>query len=124
MTIRPNICKWCNSTYHFSFQCPKNPKAQKPSKQRKSIKKIGKVTKKWLEVRKAFLDKQTEFRCFYCGLPLERNKVEVDHYKPRGSHPELRYELSNLVACCWSCNGKKGSTDGDIFVKEERWKPN
>lgn len=37
-------------------------------------------------------------------------ETTLDHVLPRGSHPELRYELSNLKPCCWDCNYKKGSS--------------
>ena len=42
-------------------------------------------------------------RCRYCGAPAD----QVDHIKPRArggtNHP------SNLVACCWLCNRRKGN---------------
>lgn len=116
MNIKQKPCKHCGVVYHFSFQCPTRAK---PLKQRKPIKKIGKVTKKWLEVRKEWLrlHPQEHFQCTYCPKIVPRNEITLDHYKNRSAHPELRFDLNNLVPACAPCNYEKGSIDGDVFIK-------
>jgi hypothetical protein len=54
-------------------------------------------------------------KCFYCGESFEQSMdyraisktMTIDHKTPvtKGGG----FELSNLVACCFSCNGKKRS---------------
>ncbi|RLC35902.1 hypothetical protein DRH27_06090 [Candidatus Falkowbacteria bacterium] len=40
-------------------------------------------------------------RCALCG---STKRLDVDHIKKRGSHPELRMELSNVRFLCRSCH--------------------
>jgi len=45
--------------------------------------------------------------CQYCGTPLRRNTMTLDHVVPKLSGG--RHHWGNIVACCHECNTKKGS---------------
>ena len=47
--------------------------------------------------------------CFHEGTP--GNPIQVDHVKPRSTHPELALTLSNLQVLCRDCNQGKSNTD-------------
>lgn len=55
----------------------------------------------------------------YVGIdvPLEKRNVQVEHFMSKARHPELRFEMSNLVASCRTHNRMKGSLDGPEFLK-------
>lgn len=80
--------------------------------------------KRWL-----FHNKPTDgyWYCTYCSKPLTTDKdmlamgverLTLDHYHTRSRHPELRYDIKNLVPSCFRCNYAKGSIDGDDYVKK------
>lgn len=90
-------CRFCGSSYHFPFQCAKNPK------KKKSLKKIGKRTliyEEWKNsTAKPYLDATYGHICSYEGCNETKN-LDVDHIKPRGSHPKLKMELTNVRYLC------------------------
>lgn len=47
---------------------------------------------------------QGYYECSICKKWV-RN-IDLDHIRKRGSHPELKYELSNLRAVCRECHIK------------------
>jgi 5-methylcytosine-specific restriction endonuclease McrA len=57
----------------------------------------------WRQVRRAVLERD-HWTCRYCRKPADT----VDHVVPlsRGGAP---LDTNNLVACCRSCNGRKGN---------------
>lgn len=58
-----------------------------------------KAAKRWAAVRKQAL-KRDNNTCQNCGNPGN----DVDHIQKRSTHPELKYELSNLVTLCRPCH--------------------
>jgi len=111
-------CKYCGSLSHWPFQCAKRPRKTHPGvKQRKPIRKVGKVTRRWIEVRREWLRIHPFplFHCHYCGREIGRSEMQLDHKEPRSRHPELRYELTNLVPSCGTCNSDKGSQSHDQY---------
>lgn len=48
------------------------------------------------------------FKCQYCGGSFEAKNLTFDHVIPRASGGGTNFE--NIVACCVSCNTKKGSS--------------
>ncbi len=51
-------------------------------------------------------------KCQCCGnTPANGAVMNVDHIKPRRTHPELALELSNLQILCNACNHGKGNWD-------------
>lgn len=86
---------------------------------RKPLKRIGKVTKRWIETRHEWIKANpAPWNCYLCSKPLEIDTLTLDHVKSRSRNPELRFELSNLQPACLSCNVDKGSKDlDDLRIK-------
>lgn len=87
----------------------------------KPINRNGATKKKWLSTRSAWLkanqpDYKGCYTCHYCGKSVDYTIITLDHLIPRSRAPELRYELSNLVPCCSSCNRLKGSVAHDEYL--------
>mgnify|MGYP000399620017 CR=1 FL=1 len=47
-------------------------------------------------------------RCMCCGRVPQRG-INVDHIKPRKTHPHLALEFDNLQLLCGRCNRRKGN---------------
>jgi len=88
----------------------------------KWLKKEGKTSKEWSAFRKEWLADTFKpgvfLPCHYCGRTLSFVNATIDHKIPRSRAPHLRYERSNLVPCCWTCNGLKGSVAHDDYKHE------
>lgn len=47
-----------------------------------------------------------------CGATREDGvQIQVDHIKPRKTHPELALDINNLQVLCEVCNHGKGNWD-------------
>lgn len=65
----------------------------------------------WRKIRMEALKKYGT-KCQCCGASPETGAVmNVDHVKPRQTHPGLALELSNLQVLCAECNHGKGNWD-------------
>ena len=53
-----------------------------------------------------------QWSCFYCQQPA----ATVDHIIPISKAPDLVVNYENAVACCASCNSKKGSRNQASFL--------
>lgn len=59
---------------------------------------------KWLKLRYQAFELYGN-RCACCGATPETGAtLEVDHIKPRSSHPELALDIENLQILCRNCN--------------------
>ena len=70
----------------------------------------------WTTLRYSTLNRYGR-RCMCCGAN-PNNKVtiiDVDHIKPRHTHPELALDPNNLQVLCHSCNKGKGAWDTSDF---------
>lgn len=47
-------------------------------------------------------------QCMRCG---SKEKITVDHIKPRSKFPNLALEFDNLQVLCWGCNKDKFNID-------------
>lgn len=76
-------------------------------KKQKAITKRGKRQveyEKWRdEVAIPYLEKTYGHKCAYCGVG---GKLDVNHKLKRGSHPDLKMELTNIEYACRSCHIK------------------
>ena len=54
-----------------------------------------------------------QWSCFYCQQPA----ATVDHIIPISKAPDLVVNFENAVACCQSCNSKKGSRNQGVFLR-------
>lgn len=73
------------------------------------VKQIGKVGLAWQRTRRAWFkanppDYRGYWKCAVCGKPVDN--PDLDHIKKKGSHPELRHDLSNLRPVHRSCHIK------------------
>ena len=108
-------CKHCDEfpRTHFDYQCFKNPRP------RKRISTRGKVSNQMQKTRHVWFthnppDSNGYYHCYLnisdqCPNRLLPIETTLDHVQPRGSHPELRNDLLNLMPCCYWCNSLKGS---------------
>lgn len=131
-------CKGCGSIRHTAFACPRRPrkplKTNKPLRakstllQRKPIKRVGKVTQKWMDTRSEWVARYGSegHVCHYCGWLLSDNqflidddaarKLTLDHLDARVRQPGLRYTFDNLVPACGPCNTMKGSLAHEEYL--------
>lgn len=116
-----HLCKKCGKAFYrySSLQtkcglCTANKLVAK-----KPMKKIGKVTKAWLDERNQWIkDNPPNHQGFYfcelrrpgvCLYSMTVDQLTLDHVKSRSRRPDLRTEASNLVPACLPCNRDKGS---------------
>lgn len=59
-------------------------------------------------------------RCECCGASPRDGKtvINVDHIKPRKTHPQLAMDISNLQVLCSICNHGKGNWDSTDWRKD------
>lgn len=50
-----------------------------------------------------------EKKCYYCGIELIGNKLQIEHYNPKDNN--------RLVISCPDCNRLKWNRNGDDFIK-------
>lgn len=105
-------CKWCGSTEHTQFYCPRKPRT--PIKTNKLPAKIGRVGKKtnaavakWSRGQKP--NHQGYYICYMCGAWI--TYLRAEHVKSKVRRPDLRAEPSNFKPTCDPCNEKKRSKD-------------
>lgn len=68
-------------------------------------------TRDWLELRYRVLKKHNGW-CQLCGHKgSPDNPIQVDHIKPRSTHPHLAVTESNLQVLCRHCNLGKSNRD-------------
>lgn len=72
-------------------------------------------TPEWRRLRIEALHKYGN-RCIACGAsPSDGHTVlNVDHVKPRKTHPHLALDINNLQIMCEACNHGKGNRDFDF----------
>ena len=119
-------CTYCESESHTSIMCFNKPR--KPLKAKKVINRFGKAAAKWIETKNEWIQRHPpdEFGVWVCYLQISPlcpkyvniDNMTLDHVKGRGSHPELKYELSNLKPCCFFCNGLKGSRSIEVLARD------
>jgi 5-methylcytosine-specific restriction endonuclease McrA len=108
---RQQICSKCKRTKYILTNPEEKKEETRFEKQVKDIKsRYGEsfyTSKKWLIIRyKALSTYKRE--CVLCG---SKQKLHVDHIKPRSKYPELQYKLDNLQILCSDCNLGKSNLD-------------
>lgn len=70
----------------------------------------------WTELRYRVMQKYGR-KCMCCGASPSDGKtvINVDHIKPRHTHPELKLDFENLQVLCHECNKGKGAWDTTDF---------
>ena len=70
-------------------------------------------SQEWIELRYRVL-RESDGRCCLCGRgAADGAKLNVDHIKPRRSHPSLALSRANLQVLCSLCNRGKGNRSDD-----------
>lgn len=84
-------------------------------------------TYEWRRVRKYILTK-FDGKCMCCGKSASDDIIlNVDHIKPRKTHPELALDKDNLQILCNECNHGKGNwnttdwRDSASFLVTDKW---
>jgi 5-methylcytosine-specific restriction endonuclease McrA len=71
------------------------------------------ASQEWIELRYRVL-RESDGRCCLCGRgAADGAKLNVDHIKPRRTHPSLALVRSNLQVLCSLCNRGKGNRSDD-----------
>ncbi len=71
------------------------------------------ASQEWIELRYQVL-RSSDGRCCLCGSgAADGARLNVDHVKPRRSHPSLALSRSNLQVLCNLCNRGKGNRADD-----------
>lgn len=87
------------------------------------MRKVGKVAKRYPKLRRDFLKVNPgPHFCYYClavGVEQElpENEIFVEHYYSKARHPDLRFDITQLVKSCGEHNKLKGSMDGPEFLE-------
>lgn len=55
------------------------------------------------QIRKQLLE-MSHNTCVYCGIKINDNSMDVDHYLPSSEFPYLAYCWDNLLPTCKTCN--------------------
>ncbi|MCG3885825.1 HNH endonuclease [Photobacterium leiognathi] len=51
-------------------------------------------------------------KCAFCETkPSESGNIEVEHFLPKSSHPNLAFKWENFLPACRKCNGSKSDHD-------------
>lgn len=109
---------------------PKQPKTPKkrstwapPSKLIQRPPKAPKVDLLWQETRSLWFEYNPPdlgddyYQCQLCPFPVHKDEVTLDHIKPKGSNPKLKYDLANLQAAHARCNYLKGSMSMEQYKR-------
>lgn len=95
----------------------------KPKQPRKSAKKKKEdflTSWEWTTLRYKVIQKYGR-KCMCCGASPDDGStvINVDHIKPRHTHPELSLDINNLQVLCHHCNKGKGAWDNTDFRKQQ-----
>lgn len=120
-----NLCAECGRSFprYSTFQRKCNLCSYNSLSNKRPIKRMGKVAKQWSVIRNQWIKRNPPshngyYKCYYCQLPVHIDEVQVDHKQSRTRHPELRYELSNLVPTCAFDNIQKGSMGVEEYLSK------
>jgi 5-methylcytosine-specific restriction endonuclease McrA len=69
-------------------------------------------TYEWARVRYQVLLKYRDKPCMACGRgPKQGVWLNVEHIRPRKTHPHVSLDMNNLQILCHECNKGKGNWD-------------
>lgn len=103
----PSICGYAGCRkVTAGGRCSQHTAARTGTREFKESKKFLN-SRAWIKLRD-FKLRETPW-CELCAKEKSQPvpAVDVDHIKPRHSHPELKLVFSNLQSLCKTCHGKK-----------------
>jgi len=102
-----------------TFYNRKNKQLKKKTKPKKKKREGFLFSWEWTTLRYKILNKYGR-RCMCCGASPDDGStvLNVDHIKPRHTHPELSLDPDNLQVLCHPCNKGKGAWDDRDFRQE------
>lgn len=112
------VCKICEGQQMYvdgkrPNKQPKKKKAKGKKPKHKKGRDLFLYSYEWKKVRYEAL-KVNDGRCCLCGISANDGAIlNVDHIKPRRTHPQLALTVSNLQVLCGTCNHGKGNDDTD-----------
>jgi hypothetical protein len=110
---RGYICKHCEAKGdHHAWTCFKRP--QTPIAPESATHKNKRLTtrQKWFRANRPDADGRWE--CYLqiapdCPKLVTTETIDLEHVRPKGSHPILRYVIQNIKPACQPCNKLKRS---------------
>ncbi len=75
-----------------------------------------KLQSKWLRVKKAAFERDG-YKCQMCG---SQKDLCGHHVQERAKHPELAYEVNNIVTLCKSCHAKQHPQNSKLILAKSR----
>lgn len=117
-------CRECGNKYKVPSDypgcCSKECKIRRTGNidvKRTMIRKLGDISKndnRWFRLRYEALRKYGSL-CMLCG---SKDRLQIDHIKPRSKFPKLTYDINNLQILCMECNKGKGAKYFDDWRPE------
>jgi uncharacterized protein YdaU (DUF1376 family) len=102
------------------FQSRAELEIAKAARKTKDNRKVFLQSYEWRVTRMQAILKYGQ-KCMACGATPESGAViNVDHIKPRKTHPELALDLDNLQVLCSDCNHGKGNWDCTDWRNKEK----
>ncbi|WP_045522758.1 HNH endonuclease [Neobacillus niacini] len=111
--LQKEVCK-CKKAWNKTVS---NEKNQQYADEKKFFNSI-----RWKKLRWGILDRD-EGVCMRCLIKfnlIKTSTLEAHHIKSRKNYPELRWDESNLVTLCKSCNTELGTNDKLDFAFEPK----
>lgn len=112
-----SYCDNCGIT-HTALMCFNKPRL--PIRPKRNL--TWEQTKiKWIILNPA--DQYGLWECYLkiapnCLRRMDRQQLVLDHIKPKGSFPEIAYDMDNLGPVCFYCNSLKGSRSLESLAKD------
>jgi hypothetical protein len=105
-------CKWCGSNEHYAWTCFKRPQTPIAPESATHNAKRMKTRRAWFKANRP--DEDGHWECYLqiadnCQRLVTTETIDLEHVRPKGTHPKLRYEILNIKPACQPCNKLKRS---------------
>lgn len=114
-----NVCGFCQ--YKRMMDINQKSHARKP------IQRIGKKAKLSMATRSEWLQQNPSdhfglWDCYLhisdsCLRRIDIDQLTLDHLYTRSAHPELIFDVNNLMPACLFCNQQRGSKSLDLLAE-------
>lgn len=119
---RGYVCKHCGSPDHYSFACFSQKKKPIPVESKKHKESRMKTRRAWFRAPENKPDEQGRWPCYLriaddCPKFVTSGTIDLEHVRPKGSHPKLRHQILNIKAACQPCNKLKRSWSIEVLAE-------